>query len=131
MSHPIDPASTETPQKAQTESVPAFEERVEALAAQPRLESAQVGFAAAPSEAHAAFRAVVEQATDEQLEQLLKHESPVVRGYVAGWLVTKHGPEHPALEPLRQDKAEVFTLKGCIGGMTTVGEMARGMWRLD
>lgn len=108
-----------------------FEGRVEALAAHSRIESACVGFAGAPSEVYRDFRDMVDHATEEELEDLLTHESPVVRGYIAGFFVSKYGPEHPALQPLHADTAEVFTMVGCIGGKTTVAELAQGMWRLD
>jgi hypothetical protein len=131
MSHPLDPAPTPPPRERPADSFLDFDGRVDALAAHSRIESAQVGFAGAPSSAYQAFRDLVDHATDEELEELLTHESPVVRGYVAGYLVSKYGPGHPVLQPLHEDKAEVFTMVGCIGGMTTVAEMAQGMWRLD
>lgn len=109
----------------QLEGDPTFRQRVDALASHERIESERVGFAGHPSEAHAAFRALIEEASEAQLQALLQHESPVVRGYVASWLARREAPPE-ALTRLWEDGTEVFTLLGCTGGRITVGEIARG-----
>src|SRR5438105_1175292 len=61
--------------------------RVAALAGFKSIDSEGVGYAGTPSEAFAAADAVTTDLPHEAALRLLRHASPVVRGYVAAHLV--------------------------------------------
>lgn len=103
---------------------PALQARVDALMTFNAVESSHIGAAGAPSDSHAAWQAVREEATDSELSQLLGHGHPIVRGYVAQHLartakVIDQGTR-AKLELLLRDSGSVRVRDGCIGGQETV-----------
>jgi hypothetical protein len=99
---------------------------VDALGAHGRIESSHVGAAGAPSAVYKAYEAVAARVTAEDAKKLLGHESPVVRGYLAGHVLRKQPADAAAVYPLLADGTEVGSLEGCEIGSTTVGEHVAG-----
>lgn len=101
---------------------PFLEARVERLAATKQITSRGVGEDGVPSESYASFRVVIAMATKEQVFQLLKHRSPVVRGYMAAYILSAWPGEGAPILRLLTDKARVFTIFGCEVGQPTLGD---------
>lgn len=100
----------------------AFHAKVDDLAAGARIDSSHIGAAGAPSPVFAKFLAVRAAASSAQLAALLRHESPVVRGYVAKDVAA--GPfERAQLVPLLADTAHVERRDGCAGGGSSIAEL--------
>lgn len=104
---------------------------VDALAHYDRIESSHVGFAGAPSEVYAAFQKVQERASREELLSLLRHESPVVRGYIVQHIISKTPEDIPHLSSLIEDQSPVNTLDGCMGGATTIASSLVELMRYE
>jgi hypothetical protein len=87
-------------------------------------ESQYVGFASSYSEQYKNFDQLLDVATDQDLLLLIKNEIPAVRIYAFKALLAKT-PKLAAsiFKDLKSDKAEIFTLEGCIGGQATVGAL--------
>lgn len=97
---------------------------VDALAAERAVESSHIGAAGAPSAIYARWEAVQKAATAEELRALLRHQSPVVRGYVAQHLVRDQTPlASDPLRPLLSDATSVGTTQGCMIGTYTVAAL--------
>jgi len=109
---------------APTFADPELARRVEQLATFSRIESSHVGAAGAPSPAFAAFEAVRERATEADLVALLRHPSPVVRGYAAKHILREVPGALPAALALVGDATPVGVLEGCMLGDGTVGGVA-------
>lgn len=93
---------------------------VDDLAKEKTIESSHIGAAGAPSRVYAKFVAVRGAASTAQLEALLRHESPIVRGYVGAHIARSVPGSVARLEPLLDDASAVDTLDGCIGGNAVV-----------
>jgi HEAT repeat protein len=110
---PLDPAPTFRD--------PELGRRVQVLAGFLRIESSHIGAAGAPSAAFAAFDAVRQLATEEDLVALLRHPSPVVRGYVAQHVARAVPRALPAALALLGDTTPVGQVQGCMISEGTVG----------
>ncbi|MFO0553436.1 MAG: hypothetical protein U0271_33950 [Polyangiaceae bacterium] len=97
--------------------------RVDDLATYDAIESSSIGVAGSPSEAYASLEAVVAKATPADLLALAKHESPVVRGYVAGHLAHAQPELVDQLTPLFSDATAVDTQSGCVVEKLTVASV--------
>jgi hypothetical protein len=91
------------------------EERVKRLAGVERIEGPFIGHGPRKSEVYPLFRAVVDGRSAAQLEPLLRHSSPVVRGYVAMWILDRFPDEARRVAPLARDGAGVQAQFGCLG----------------
>src|SRR5262249_19287954 len=67
--------------------------------------------------------------SQEQALMLLRHASPVVRGYLAGHVLEAFPDDMAALYPLIHDGATVEELDGCCGARTTVGQIVLALLR--
>lgn len=97
---------------------------VDDLALSPRIDAGAIGIAGEASPIYLRFDRVVRAATRQQALALLRHESPIVRGYMAQHVsltVEQGGVE--ALYPLLDDSAEVETMAGCRGGRSPVSRI--------
>lgn len=99
---------------------PAVALLVDTVAAHRRIESSAVGIAASPSDVYADFKSLAAATTPDQAAALLAHESPTVRGYMAGHVLDTQPHEAARIYPLLTDETTINTLQGCIGGMDTV-----------
>lgn len=97
---------------------------VQELAQSPRLESAAIGMSGSPSAIYPKFARIVQAVTRQQAVALLRHESPVVRGYLAQHVAAKLVDALDALYPLLGDAAEVEIRFGCRGGQMRVSDIA-------
>ncbi|TVR01626.1 MAG: hypothetical protein EA398_09390 [Deltaproteobacteria bacterium] len=99
---------------------PALRAAVDLLATFPAIESARIGSGGDPSEAHAAFRAVVDLASPVRQLALLRHESPVVRGYLLEHVLPTQPVEDDLLRALLADETAVPGQIGCILGTGSI-----------
>lgn len=104
-------------------SDPALAALVDQLAKAPRIESARIGYAGSPSDAHALFTRISQAATAQQAVALLRHDSAVVRGYLAEHVVTTNPAELDAVYPLLADSTVVEQMSGCLIDSTTVSQV--------
>ena len=93
---------------------------VDRLAAYGRIESAQIGEGGDASEVYQAYRELVEVASVEEVEALLRHESGAVRGYMVQHIVATQRESLPAVRPLLRDETAVDGQVGCILGQGTL-----------
>lgn len=100
---------------------PAKRANVDKLARFGRVTSPRVGPDGEPSPEYQAYEAVVESAAKDEVIRLLRHESPVVRTYMARHIIYHWPEDAPALRRLLSDEAWVETLDGCIAGGVRVG----------
>lgn len=71
-----------------------------------------------------AFADLEKTISDDDAKALLHHEDPVIRVYFAGHVARTMEADAPALlYPLLLDNTEVHTRSGCIGEISTVGEI--------
>ncbi|MBK6513149.1 MAG: hypothetical protein IPM79_07065 [Polyangiaceae bacterium] len=96
---------------------------VDDLAKEGTLESSHIGAGGAPSMVYKKFEALLAAAKDADLLALLRHDSPVVRGYVAQHLARSQGAALANVRPLADDATMVKTLEGCMGGSETVSSV--------
>ena len=101
---------------------PELAARVEALARERQVESEHVGYGGVDSASYARFAAVLEKAQGPQELALLRHESPIVRAYVANDVAQRHPRDARALLPLTRDDAAVIFMDGCIVGQARIGD---------
>lgn len=94
--------------------------RVDALAASKRIESSHIGAGGVESDVYKLFLAVLDKATTADLKALLRHESPVVRGYVAQHVANKEASLMEDVAALLTDKTPVDSMSGCEVGRETV-----------
>jgi len=96
------------------------------LAAQEQVESEQVGFSGTFSEVYQVYVQLREQASLEQLELLLQHESPNVRYYALLGLASKD-PENKNTyyQQLAGKYDTLNTLNGCVGNSGQLWEFTR------
>ena len=96
------------------------------LASQEQVESEQVGFSGTFSEVYQVYVQLREQASLEQLELLLQHESPNVRYYALLGLASRD-PKHKMnyFQQLGGKNDTLTYLKGCVGGSGELGEYVR------
>jgi hypothetical protein len=87
---------------------------VEALAAHERIESSHVGAGGRPSRVYADYRALAAMVSEEQAVVLLRHGSPVVRGYMVSQVVGTTPQHAEAVVPLLEDTTRVETMSGCM-----------------
>ena len=104
-------------------SDPALAALVDQLAKAPHIESARIGYAGSPSDAHALFTRISQAATAHQAVALLRHDSAVVRGYLAEHVVTTNPAELDAVYPLLADSTVVEQMSGCLIDSTTVSQV--------
>jgi hypothetical protein len=97
---------------------------VNQLARAPRIESGSIGYAGRPSDIYPLFERLIQAVTPQQAAALLRHESPVVRGYLIWQGLALHPVEPDALYPLLGDSTEVEILFGCKGGRRRVSDLA-------
>src|SRR6185503_11328602 len=114
--------SLETAATADLIKDPDLAARVDALARERQVESEHVGYAGASSASYARFAAVLEKAPGAQELALLRHESPIVRAYVANDVAQRHPRDARALLPLTRDDAVVMFMDGCIMGQAKIGD---------
>ena len=93
---------------------------VDRLAGFGRIESARISSGGTPSEVYEAFREVVEVASAEEREALLRHESGAVRGYMMQHVVTAQRGSLSAVRPLLRDETAVEGQVGCVLGQGTI-----------
>jgi hypothetical protein len=101
---------------------PELASRVDALARERQVESEHVGYGGAESASYARFAAVLDKASGQQELVLLKHESPIVRAYVANDIAQRHPRDARALIPLTRDETVVTFMDGCIMGSARIGD---------
>jgi len=99
---------------------PELRAAVDLLASFDRIESARTGSGGTPSEVYAAYVAVVGLTGRASWESLLRHASPVVRGYMVQHLVREPSGSLEAMRPLLSDETEVEGQSGCILGTGTI-----------
>lgn len=104
-------------------SDPALATLVAQLAQAPRIESARIGEGGSLSDTHALFTRITQAATPQQLVALLRHQSAVVRGYLAKHVIAALPSELDAVYPLLADFTEVEEMSGCIISRTTVSQV--------
>ncbi len=96
------------------------------LASQEQVESEQVGFSGTFSEVYQVYVQLREQASLEQLELLLQHESPNVRYYALLGLAEKDPKNKTTYYQQLAGKYDTLEyLSGCVGGSGELGEYAR------
>jgi hypothetical protein len=86
---------------------------VEELAARDIVQSSHVGPMGGPSQTYELYRQLAASSSRAQMLALLRHKSPVVRGYVAQFFVGESGDDLAALSPLFDDDTTVQTQNGC------------------
>lgn len=84
-----------------------------------------VSIAGAPSGTYALFTRIVNEASPADITALLRHESPVVRAYMAEHVAAAMPQELSAMWTVVQDETKVYSTNGCIIRFTTVGGLAR------
>lgn len=77
-----------------------------------------------PSEIYARFERMIHAATPEQAAALLRHQSPIVRGYLVWHVLDELHSAVQALYPLLGDPTRVEVRQGCRGGTLTIAELA-------
>jgi hypothetical protein len=93
------------------------------------IESRQVYESGEPSEVYRRYEALVGRLTAAQAGSLLRHRSPVIRGYLAGHVVREHPAELRGVYPLLSDPTPVTTQIGCIRATSTlVDEVLEDLW---
>ena len=96
------------------------------LAEQEQVESEQVGFSGTFSEVYQVYVQLREQASLEQLELLLQHESPNVRYYALLGLASRDPARKNTYYQHLAGKYDTLEyLSGCVGGSGELGEYAR------
>ena len=98
-----------------------WRQAVEELAKSPSIDSERIGVAGLPSPNFKRYERVVQLASLSDLEALMSHRYPVVRGYAAKGILQKDPKQAAALYPLLADAASVETVNGCNMGSDTVG----------
>lgn len=114
--HASSPSPTHRPTFLPTAALltdPALVALVNQLAQETRIESAGIGVSGNPSEIYARFARLAQKLNRQQAYALLRHESPVVRGYLLWQVMTLRPIEPDALYPLLGDAAEVDLQMGC------------------
>ncbi len=101
---------------------PALRARVDELAAARRIESRAVGEAGAPSKVYEVYEDLSAALTADQACALLRHRSPVVRGYMIRLVVDRHRPRLSALVPLLRDRTAVERQDGCLVDRSTIAD---------
>jgi HEAT repeat protein len=97
---------------------------VDVLARSQSLDSPAIGVAGEASSTYLLFDRVVHAATRQQVLALLRHESPIVRGYMARHVaLTAELGGVEALYPLLGDSAPVATRVGCRASQTPVSHI--------
>lgn len=98
---------------------------VAALAKAESLDDDAIGIAGSKSDTYKLYEQLLAKATPEQLLELARHQSPIVRGYAVRGLCTM-----PARVDLKQlmldhlrDTAEVATFQGCIQSKEPIGDV--------
>lgn len=86
------------------------------------IESSHIGFAAQPSAVYASFEKLRDVASAEQVNALVMHESPVVRGYMAGHALSTLD-DAKAVYPLLGDTTRVRRVNGCDMGASSIAEL--------
>ena len=100
-----------------------LQQAVNELAKSPSIDSKRIGEAGLPSPNFERYERVAQLASFTDLEALLSHPNPVVRGYAAKGILQKDPKQATALYPLLADSISVKTVNGCIGGSDTVGNI--------
>lgn len=96
------------------------------LASQERVESEQIGFSGSFSEVYQVYVQLREQASLEQLELLLQHESPNVRYYALLSLAEKDPKNKITYYQQLAGKYDTLnTLNGCVGHSGQLWEFTR------
>lgn len=93
---------------------------VDRLAAFGRIESARISSGGTPSKVYQAFRELVDVASAEELEALLRHESGAVRGYMMQHVVGAQRGSLKAVRLLLRDETAVDGQVGCMLGQGTI-----------
>ena len=95
-----------------------------------KYESQFVGFAGTPSQQYLNFQHLRQSATQEELQELLRHKNAVVRIYSFKALYEKNrkAAEQHSRELLK-DTARFMTLQGCIAGSDRVKNTVRRILR--
>lgn len=86
-------------------------------------ESRTIGVGGALSDTYARFETLRGRANEAELIALLEHESAVVRAYVGVHVATKVPAGLLALVALAEDDTPIATLRGCIGGGSSVSQL--------
>ena len=103
-----------------------LEELTRFLAAQEQVESEQVGFSGTFSEVYQVYAQLKAQASIEQLELLLQHESPNVRYYALLGLAEKDPKNKTTYYQQLAGKYDTLnTLNGCVGNSGQLWEFTR------
>jgi len=97
---------------------------VQAIANANKYESRYVGFAGSESEQYKRMLHLKKVATKEELLTLTKNDRAAVRIYSYLALLQVYPAEaEKVYERLKKDYTKVFTLEGCVGGRSTVGNI--------
>jgi hypothetical protein len=99
---------------------------VDTLAGFTKIESERVGAGGSLSASHAAYERLVAAITPTEAVALLAHESPVVRGYLAGHVLWKQPADAPQVYPLLFDSAAVGIMQGCMIGDDRIAQHVTG-----
>ena len=101
---------------------------VEAIAANNKYESIQVGFAGSISAQYRNYQRLLRFATDKDLLLLIRHKNPAVRVYAFKALLHINRKLASSMyNIIKADTAGIFTLYGCIGGQSTVAGIAHSL----
>ncbi len=110
---------------------PEVAKRVDALAAEGRVESSHIGAAGSPSTVWAKAVELGKAASVDQRIRLLDHQSPAVRVYMAGSLCDEPTAQ-AALSRLATDASTVPVTDGCDASPSTVAaEVSSRRWCTD
>lgn len=82
--------------------------------------SAGVGYGGEKSASYAAYEELVAAASIDQLRDLLDHDSPIVRAYVASHLAKHDAESLPSLAASLSDATPIEAQYGCMGMRSTV-----------
>lgn len=114
----VEPAApTPSPAKAAPPELAAL---VATLVETGEVTSAGVGYSGDESDSYAAYEALADAASLEQLRALLSHPSPIVRAYVGAHLAEHDGASLPQLAVALEDGTSIEAQYGCLGTRATV-----------
>lgn len=98
---------------------------IDTLASAKRIESEHIGEGGTPSQVYTVYTRLAKALTPQQAVALLRHPSPVVRGYFAMHVIEQLSESLPdaldAVYPLLADDTKVEDMSGCMIARVTVG----------
>lgn len=103
-------------------SDPTLGRLVDELAVQPQIEGRVIGSGASPSEIWPVYRKIVASSSVAQRIALLQHQSAVVRGYFASYVIASEPDLVDMVFPLFADRTAVTSISGCIKESKSMAE---------